>query len=178
MNMCDVKKIIINKGSVNVRGLVILYLFGLITSFVNVGAAQPDLIGVGKVVNCVLDVPDQVSANTLFEVKVLLDIHPEWYIYAPTGVNAAQGMIETTVKFLLPTGMVRVGKIKSPEPLYKDGHEVYKGKNVIMVQTLRISPSVKPGEYAVKGIITWQACSSQICLPPTTEEIVVLVNVR
>jgi Disulphide bond corrector protein DsbC len=70
-----------------------------------------------------------------------------------------------------------VGKIKLPEPNYKNGHEVYQGK-ITMSQTLQASSSLKPGNYEIKGKVIWQACKSDLCLPPITGETMAIVNIQ
>jgi hypothetical protein len=131
-----------------------------------------------EVVQYIIVKPDEVQRGEEFQLSVQFSIKPEWYIYAPTGNNAAQGMIETSVVFALPKGFTRVGKIKLPEPLFKDGHEVYEGKDITMSQLLRATPDLKTGQYEIKGKITWQTCNSVICLAPVTEEISALVNIK
>jgi DsbC/DsbD-like thiol-disulfide interchange protein len=113
-----------------------------------------------------------------FQISVLFSIQREWYIYAPTGNNSAQGMIETNVILTLPKGITRAGKIKLPEPRFKNGYEVYEGKGITMSQVLQVSPDLKQGQYEIKGRVMWQTCNSEICLPPVTEEIVAVVNVK
>lgn len=133
---------------------------------------------VDEVVQFTLQKPDEVQPGKEFQISILLSLQPDWYIYAPTENNAAQGMIETNVVFILPKGITRAGKIKLPEPHFKNGHEVYEGKDIAISQSLQASSSLEPGKYEIKGRVTWQTCNSKICLPPVTEEIVAVVNVK
>lgn len=122
--------------------------------------------------------PGEIRQGSAFEVGVLFRIQPGWYIYAPTGANAAQGMIETNVIFSLPRGIVRERKMKLPDPYFKNGHEVYEGDSIMISQVLKIAPDLKPGPYEIKGKITWQTCNSEICLPPQTDDIKIIIDVK
>lgn len=132
-----------------------------------------------KIVAYTVQKPDKVKRGEAFQVNVLFSVAAEWYIYAPTGTNAAQGMIETKVIFTsLPQGITRAGRIKLPEAQYKNGHEVYEGDKITMSQPLQAAATLKPGTYEIKGKVTYQTCNSTICLPPVTEDIVAVVNVK
>jgi hypothetical protein len=139
--------------------------------------AQGNLLS-NEVIQFSIEKPEAIQHGKEFQVDFLFSIKPEWYIYAPTGNNAAQGMIETKVVFRLPEGITRAGKIKLPEPLLKNGYEVYEGKDIRMSQTLKAASTLKPGQYEIKGKVTWQTCSTDLCLPPETEEISALITVR
>jgi hypothetical protein len=131
-----------------------------------------------KIVEYMVKMQEQVRKGEPFNIEVILTIKPDWYIYAPTGVNAAMGMIETSVVFKLPMGFVRVGRINLPEPIRKNGNEVYEGNNVTIRQSLQASHSVQPGKYEIKSRITWQTCNSRICLQPVTEEVVAHIQIN
>jgi hypothetical protein len=114
-----------------------------------------------------------------FQIRVTFDIQPGWYIYAPTGTNEALGMVESNVVFtVLPQGMGRLGDVRVPEVVYKNAHEVYEGNDVTMVQTFNVDKSLIPGEYLIKGKVTYQSCSEDRCFPPVTESFTVEVEVK
>jgi len=119
----------------------------------------------------------QVKRGEVFTVDVVFQIVPGWYIYAPTGVNAAQGMIETNVIYRLPEGFTRAGRPELPEAMFKNGHEIYEGDGVIMRQRFKTTDGLRPGKYAIHGKVTWQTCNNNICLPPVSEEIISEVTV-
>lgn len=118
--------------------------------------------------------PDEVEKGKLFNINILLSVEPDWYIYAPTGTNAAQGMIETKIVFTLPKGISRVGKMEVPEPLYKEGFEVLQG-NIVMHQAFK---AAKPGAYTITGKITYQSCSTDVCLLPVTEKFTTTLHIK
>lgn len=131
-----------------------------------------------NIVQYTIQQPAEVRPGSAFRVDILFTIQSGWYIYAPTGANAAQGMIETNVTFSLPRGIVREGKMKLPDPHFKNGHEVYEGDSIMVSQALKIAPGLKPGPYEIEGTIIWQTCNSDICLPPVTDEIRILIDVK
>jgi DsbC/DsbD-like thiol-disulfide interchange protein len=130
------------------------------------------------VVHYTIQQPAEVKRGSTFEISVLFTVKPNWYIYAPTGINEAQGMIETNVVFSLPRGIVREGKMKLPDPHYKNGHQVYEGDSIMISQVLKIVPGLKPGPYEIEGKVTWQTCNSDMCLPPVTDAIRVCIQVK
>jgi hypothetical protein len=131
-----------------------------------------------SIVQYTLQKPDEVKRGNTFQVSVVFSVQPEWYIYAPTGVNAAQGMIETQVVLLLPPGLSRLGKIRLPETTFKNGHEIYQGENIAMTQSIQAGPDLAPGVYEIKGKVIWQTCNSDICLPPVTREVAMAINIK
>lgn len=122
--------------------------------------------------------PGEVKHGDVVQIDVMFRVAPNWYIYAPTGSNAAQGMIETNVIFTLPKGITRSGKMKLSESVFKNGHEILEGDSIRMSQQLAVASSLKQGEYAIKGKVTWQTCNGDICLPPVTEEINAVIRVK
>ena len=38
--------------------------------------------------------------------------------------------------------------------------------------------NVQPGEYLIKGKVTYQTCNEKICLPPVTDEVNISVTVK
>lgn len=122
--------------------------------------------------------PDEVQSGRAFNVDILFNVQPDWYIYAPTGKNAALGMIETKLILRLPEGISKKGKPSFPKAIRKNGHEVYEGNSITMSQALLVSSSIKPGKYEIRGKVIYQTCSSEICLPPVTEEIIAIVIVK
>jgi hypothetical protein len=119
----------------------------------------------------------RVVQGSAFVVPVTFSTEEGWYLYAPTGVNASQGMIETNVICLPPKGIVRSGKPVVPEPHFKGGFEVYEGKDICFKQAFQADKDLEPGSYAIKVKVTYQACGNEVCMPPVTEERVVTVMV-
>ena len=121
--------------------------------------------------------PSVIDAGEKFNVKILIDIQDSWYIYAPMGTNAEQGMLVASIIFELPEGIVPEGKIQWPEPMAKDLYQVYMGK--IKIRPLfKVQPEAKPGLYKIKAKLRYQSCNSVFCLPPVEEELLFEVRVK
>jgi len=128
-----------------------------------------------KTVTYTLQTPENLKKGEHFNIDVILNIEPGWYIYAPTGSNSAQGMIETNVTFHLPPEVQRAGKIKIPEPIIKNSYEVLEGSTIKIEQPLKAQ---KIGTFAIRGRITYQTCSTDVCMPPVTEEFTTTVVIN
>jgi len=112
------------------------------------------------------------------DLSVNFSFLDQWYIYAPTGRNQKEGMVETTVKFELPEGFELSGGIQTPPHSYKGMYEIYIGEDVKWTQTVKTSTSLDPGEYTLNGKVRYQTCKEDLCLPPRTESIQTVVTVK
>jgi thiol-disulfide isomerase/thioredoxin len=119
----------------------------------------------------------QSTAGASFTITLKFKVDDSWYIYAPTGQNAAQGMIETNIMYRLPNGFIRKGNLQLPVKKYKGGFEVYYGSDIKMSQAFVIDKSVPEGNYIINAKITYQACNEKICLPPVTDEVTISVTI-
>lgn len=117
--------------------------------------------------------PEHIEAGKPFSIDIIFNVEPGWYIYAPTGVNADLGMIETNVRFNMPDGVVRNGNVSIPKPVLMNGHEIYEGQSITMSQSFK---TLKPGSYDVRGKVIWQTCSGYSCLPPVTDEFTLTIQ--
>lgn len=97
-------------------------------------------------------------------LQLTLSVEKPWYIYAPTGVNIGQGMVETEVK-LNDNDTVQFRDAAFPEAIPYHSFDVLMG-DVEIVQPLRVRPDAAPGETTVRGALTFQVCNYEICLPP------------
>ncbi|OFY44597.1 MAG: hypothetical protein A2X18_03205 [Bacteroidetes bacterium GWF2_40_14] len=122
-------------------------------------------------------IPEVVHIGEKFNVNIFLDIQDSWYIYAPTGTNAEQGMLEASITFELPEGIVMEEKIQWPEPMVKDLYQVYMGK--IKIRPLfKVQPETKSGLYKIKAKLRYQSCNSVFCLPPLEENLLIEVKIK
>lgn len=116
--------------------------------------------------------PERVNAKAgdRFSISATFKTNAPWYIYAPTGNNAIQGMIETNIIFQLPSGITRKCKMQLPEMHFKGGYEIYEGADIKFSQQFAVNKDLPPGEYNIHAKITCQSCNENICLPPISEE--------
>lgn len=119
-----------------------------------------------------------VRRGESFTASVHFVIRTPWYLYAPTGINADQGVIESSVTWLLPADIVRDGRPRLPATHFKNGFEVMSGSDEVITQKFRTLQSARVGTYQIKGRIVWQSCSDQLCLPPVADEIVLNITVE
>ena len=95
----------------------------------------------------------------------------DWHIYTvdqPSGVA-----IQTTLDMNLPEGVTDEGEWTIPvaEPYKADEPTfVYHG-DFLFHRKLRIADDAAPGPLEVKCDFGYQACTSEMCLPPTTTEL-------
>jgi len=107
-----------------------------------------------------------IVAGKVAELTVSFSMRPGWYIYAPTGRNAENGMVETKVELELPAGVAKAGSRKAPLPHYKGLFEIYEGRDRQWRQPVA---AANAGRYQVAAKVTYQACKADLCLPPATE---------
>ena len=110
--------------------------------------------------------PDAIQAGEQANVAVNFTMRPGWYIYAPTGRNAPHGMIETSVDFALPDGVVAVGSRMLPLHHFKGLYDIYEGTDREWAQRVEAATS---GHHEVTAEVTYQTCKDDLCLPPRTE---------
>lgn len=122
--------------------------------------------------------PSQIKKGKLFSINVLFKVQPNWYIYAADGNNAVQGKIETKVNFTSDQGLFKLKNIQIPEAVFKDGQSIYQGDSILISQQFNVVEHLASGRYEIKGKIIYQTCNSEICLPPITEEVITVVNLK
>lgn len=119
---------------------------------------------------------ETVAAGDSVQVKVILNILPGWYIYAPVESNTMQGMQVTQLRFHpLPEGFKRKGRLQLPGIRQKGSYAVFEGSGIMLMQTFQVN---KAGTFSLKGKLTYQACNQQTCYPPVTEIIEEMIQVN
>ena len=123
------------------------------------------------------ETPEPAAVGAEGEIRLVLSLEEPWYIYAPTGLNAAQGMIETAVE-MTPSDHVQFAAAVFPAPRDLGGFSVLAGDEIVVIQPFRVRPRTEPGEYRVRGAIDYQTCDDEICLPPDRVEFTVTIRVQ
>ena len=118
----------------------------------------------GYPVKVTLQAPDALRAGESTELTVDFEMKPGWYIYAPTGRNTSQGMVETTVRFDYPESISASGGIKLPLMQYKGVFDIFQGTEVRWKQPVAASSSAN-GERTIECEVTFQTCKDDLCLP-------------
>ncbi len=94
-----------------------------------------------------------------------------------------------SLDYLIPTRMMfedspslKVEKVSYPRGkltkfVFLDSPiSVYEGE-IRLGAALKVSPSLKPGAYPLRGKLTYQACNDHACLPPTSVPLKAFVHV-
>ena len=119
-----------------------------------------------------------LEAGGSVDIEVQLDMLDGWYVYAPTGRNAGQGMKETSVIFLLPDGLEEAGPVRMPPHGFKGSYNIFSGRGTTWAKPIKTMPETSPGLYEVSAEVAYQACNDDICLLPQTETVAVRVLVQ
>ena len=131
-----------------------------------------------KPVDFSIEAPEKVKRDSTFEINTIFSTKGDWYIYAPTGVNESQGMIETKITFNLPNGIEKVDNLSMPAPRPKGMYQVYAGDYIPMSQQFKVSKELKSGVYDIECHILYQTCNNDICLPPYRETVIKTIQIQ
>ena len=127
-------------------------------------------------VSYTIEAPETVEAGAVFTVSAVFDIQPNWYVYAPIPMNAAQGKIPTRISFVPHKRLRFLGDLELPDE--SKGYDRYSGKDVRMSQRFQVPKDMALGEQAIRATVTYQTCSNNICYPPVEEEITIEITVE
>lgn len=128
------------------------------------------------IVSYTIEVPETVQAGEQFTISVVFNIQRGWYVYAPIAMNIDQGKIPTKVTFKLPEGFKKNGNLVLPDS--NRFFDTYRGNDVIISQLFQVDKKIQPGKQIVKAIIVYQTCNDDICFPPVSKEIDVVIIVN
>jgi thiol:disulfide interchange protein DsbD len=111
---------------------------------------------------------DKYPTEGTYPVLFRLKISKPWYIHGTK--SEGEGLIATRLSFQEFPG-VKIGETKFPAPQKKKFPytskpiEIYAG-SILVKATLAVSGAVPLGNQVIKGNLSYQACSSTLCLPP------------
>ena len=116
----------------------------------------------------ILHSQDRYQSGKSYPVLFRLEISKPWYIH---GVTKERGELVPTVLSFRKSPALKIDGIRFPEPQKKKFEytpgpiEVYSGE-VLVEATLVVSENTPSGDQVIKGDLSYQACSSKVCLPP------------
>lgn len=125
-----------------------------------------------------IEKPEFIKPGDRFEVKIVFSTLSGWYIYAPTGKNKKEGMTETSVLFECPEGASMVDNLIFPPPMPKGMYEVLEGKNITFKQKFKADSLLKGEKIELKASVTFQTCNSDMCLPPQTNKVKLIIHIK
>jgi thiol:disulfide interchange protein DsbD len=111
---------------------------------------------------------DRYPAEGTYPILIRLKISKPWYIHGTK--SEGEGLIPTLLSFQKSPGL-RVEEVKFPEPEKKKFPytskpiETYSG-SILVGGSLTVGGTPSSGRQAIKGELSYQACSSTLCLPP------------
>jgi thiol:disulfide interchange protein DsbD len=154
-----------------------LFIFMLTTAPFAFAQSQPSSTGMGSTLDKV-DIStvakyDSLAAGNEARFAVIMDIKEGWHLNAhnPTldyligvdlNVNASDHAIVSDIRYPRPLQM--------QFSFARDVLDVYEGKVMVLVK-MRSSGNLKQGNYTVNGNLQVQACSDNVCLPPSNVEL-------
>jgi thiol:disulfide interchange protein DsbD len=111
---------------------------------------------------------NKYPAEGNYPILFRLKITKPWYIHGTR--SEGEGLIPTLLSFQESPGL-EVEEVQFPEPEKKKFPytskpiEIY-SDTILVRATLAVRGSVPPGRHVIKGNLSYQACSSTLCLPP------------
>jgi len=111
---------------------------------------------------------DRYPAGGTYPILFKLRIPSSWYIHGTQ--ESGKDLIPTELSFEKISG-VKIKDIQFPPPIKKkfdyldEAFDLFSGE-ILVSATLKISKRATPGDLAVKGLLTYQSCTSKCCMPP------------
>jgi len=106
-----------------------------------------------------------VRSGHVGEVRLTLTTNAPWYVYAPTGANANQGLVETRVR-VAPHQWIQFAAPRYPRSQRHGAFDVWRGRSNVIGLPFRVRPRTPAGQYRVNGYVEYQTCNGPTCLPP------------
>ena len=146
---------------------------------ITIGLFSPSILWASTVKTDIIHSQDQYQPGGFFPILFHLKISSPWYIHG--SADKGQGLIPTKLSFddLKNT---RVEDIKFPSPAKKkfdytsEAIDVYTDE-ILVRAMLWIHEKANVGKYIISGNLSYQACSSKVCLPPETIPVKITVQV-
>jgi hypothetical protein len=144
------------------------------------GTAQEHVPSPREVVTPVVYVSAEPAARGVpFQIAVILNIRPGFHVNARE--KSEEYLIATDLKAEVPAGF-KIGEVAYPKgelhtfTFSKTPLNVYQGKVTLRVQMTALSTStVGSQQFPLK--LRYQACSTEICLPPVTIDLQATVDI-
>jgi hypothetical protein len=122
---------------------------------------------------------DPVARGGSFQIAVVLKIREGFHINARE--KSADYLIATDLRTEAPAGF-KIGQVTYPKgelhtfSFSKTPLNVYEGKIILHMEVTAL-PNAPLGTQHIPLKLRYQACSSEVCLPPTTLDVDALVTV-
>ncbi|MGC9344176.1 MAG: cytochrome c biogenesis protein CcdA, partial [Bacteroidales bacterium] len=113
----------------------------------------------------------EAAGEGVYELKVSATIEDPWHMYAIEQEKA--GPIPTSINFEEGEDYQLVGELvelTKPKIKYDEGFQFNVGAYYDKAEFMQKVKVLSDGEVVVKGIIEYQCCDDETCLPPFTKE--------
>jgi DsbC/DsbD-like thiol-disulfide interchange protein len=115
------------------------------------------------------------------EVTVRAVVEPGWYVYASTQPRGGPTALRITVPESQP--LSPAGPITGPPPVrhWDPGFEIDAAMHAgtaAFTLPLQVARKATVGKVSLKVQVRYQACSDTLCLPPKTETLSLLLEIR
>ena len=130
----------------------------------------------GDPVSYTIKYPETAKAGEKFTITTVFNIESGWYVYAPIDMNTAMGKIPTKVSFKTLDGFKKLGGLELPDE--DRFFDTYRGNDVRMSQKFQVEKNMLPGKYTLKANVLYQTCNEDICYPPVTKKIDIVITVE
>lgn len=122
---------------------------------------------------------DKYQLKGAYPISFRFKISKPWYIHSTKKNNTY--LISTILSFHEFPGL-QVEGVRFPEPARKkfdylpDPIEVFSG-DILVEATLRVGENAALGQHVIKGNLSYQACSSKVCLLPENVPVNISVSI-
>jgi uncharacterized protein YyaL (SSP411 family) len=149
------------------RGLCEYLDAGLPTAFLSMRPAmsQPRVLRINGALSL-----DRLVPGRDFQVAVMVDIDPEWHIYANPASRPEFLATTVGVSSELPIEVVDVqypAAVDFRAEGLDEAVSVYSGRALIRIRA-KLAAEAKPGRHDIELSVRYQACNNQRCLAPKT----------
>jgi thiol:disulfide interchange protein DsbD len=122
---------------------------------------------------------DKYPAGGSYPIAFRIRISKSWYIHGTT--SNGDIYLPTVLSFKTPAGIKIEGvRFPSPEKLkfeYEDNDVDLYSCEVLVRATLNISKKARPDNLTIDGELSYQACTSQYCMPPENIPVPILIPI-
>lgn len=122
---------------------------------------------------------DPAGRGSTAQIAVVMKIRPGFHVNARE--KSAEYLIATDLKSEIPTGF-SAGEVTYPKgklekfTFSKEPLNVYQG-TVVLKMSLKVLPAAPIGVTKIPLKLRYQACSTELCLPPATLPVEAVINV-
>ena len=120
--------------------------------------------------------PPEVLAGEAFEISVRVEIASAHHIYASNVLG--KPFVPATLDVTLPRGVEAVGKWIGPEPTRRRNGDLVYTDSALFRRPLKVHANAPAGPLSIKGELSYQTCTEELCWPPRTIQLSSSIRVQ